>query len=90
MQPTKALVSLRYVTRIAAVIILVMVAVGFFLPSDYRIERSVVVSEGNQTELKSRLFNAERWSDWMLIQSGHLQLSSVPVSDLEGAKFSTV
>ncbi len=90
MQPTKALVSLRYVTRIAAVIILVMVAVGFFLPSDYRIERSVVVSEGNQTELKSRLFNAERWSDWMLIQSGRLQLSSVPVSDLEGAKFQLV
>lgn len=76
MQPTKALVSLRYVTRIVAVIILIMVAVGFFLPSDYKIERSVVVDRENQNELLERLYTVEAWPSWMYIQDGQLQLSA--------------
>ena len=87
MQPTKALVSLRYVTRIAAVIILVMVAVGFFLPSNYKIERSVVVNESNVSELEGRLFEANRWNDWMYIQSGVLQIEDSGQSGIDGARF---
>lgn len=74
MQPTKALVSLRYVTRIAAVIILVMVAVGFFLPSDYRIERNAVAKSSQYDLVQERLFNPEAWTDWMYIESGKLVL----------------
>ena len=72
MQPTQALVSLRYVTRIAAVIILVAVAVGFFLPSDYRIERSAVAQSAQYDLVQERLLNPEAWIDWMYIESGKL------------------
>lgn len=76
MQPTQALVSLRYVTRIAAVIILVAVAVGFFLPSDYRIERSVVAQSAQYDLVQERLYNSEAWQDWMYIESGQLVLQA--------------
>lgn len=74
MQPTQALVSLRYITRIAAVIVLVAVAVGFFLPADYRIERNVTVSSAKYDLLQERLYSPAAWLEWMHIESGHLVL----------------
>ncbi|SBS27331.1 hypothetical protein MAQ5080_00790 [Marinomonas aquimarina] len=74
MQPTQALVSLRYVTRIAAVIILMAVAVGFFLPSDYRIERRALAPSAQYDLVQERLYNPEAWKDWVYIESGSLVL----------------
>lgn len=76
MQPTKALVTLRYITRIAAVIVLVAVAVGFFLPADYRIERSITVTSDNVESVQQRLFSAQAWPNWMYIEGGELSLES--------------
>lgn len=76
MQPTQALVSLRYITRITAVIILVAVAVGFFLPADYRIERDITVSSANYNALQKRIYTPNAWLEWMHIESGKLVLQS--------------
>lgn len=84
MQPTQALVSLRYITRIAAVIILVAVAVGFFLPSDYRIERSAVAQGAQHDLVQERLLNPEAWTDWMYIEAGKLALQDGSDSLQEG------
>ncbi|MCO4786447.1 SRPBCC family protein [Marinomonas atlantica] len=74
MQPTQALVSLRFITRIAAVIILMAVAVGFFLPADYRIERNIAVSSAKYDLLQERLYHPAAWVEWMHIESGDLVL----------------
>ncbi|MBJ7549544.1 hypothetical protein [Marinomonas ostreistagni] len=74
MQPTQALISLRLVTRIAAVVILSAVAIGFFLPSDYKIERSIQVPNEQYDLLQERLYNPKAWSQWMYIESGNLIL----------------
>lgn len=90
MQPTKALVTLRYVTRIAAVIILIAVAVGFFLPADYRIERSIDVSSDEIERVEQRLFEAQQWSEWMHIEGGALQLASQATTELNDATTYTI
>lgn len=87
MQQTQALVSLRYVTRIAAVIILMAVAVGFFLPSDYRIERSASAPSAQYDLVQERLFNSEAWADWMYIESGKLVLQEGSDTLQQGDRF---
>lgn len=76
MQPTQALISLRLVTRIAAVVILIAVAIGFFLPSDYKIERSIDVPAGQYDLLQERLYSSSAWTQWMFVESGKLVLQS--------------
>lgn len=87
MQQTQALVSLRYVTRIAAVIILVVVAVGFFLPSDYRIERTAAAQSSQYDLVQERLLNPEAWTDWMYIESGRLVLQEGSDTLQQGDRF---
>ena len=90
MQPTKALVTLRYVTRIAAVIILIAVAVGFFLPADYRIERSIRVSSDQIERVEERLYSAQDWTNWMHIEGGALRLTAQSSQALTDASAFTI
>ncbi|MBM6549866.1 polyketide cyclase [Marinomonas ostreistagni] len=90
MQPTKALLTLRYITRIAAVIILIAVAVGFFLPADYRIERSVTVPNAAREQVEQQLFTASEWQNWMHIEGGSLQLTQQATPALSDATTYTI
>ncbi|NVK75361.1 MAG: SRPBCC family protein [Oceanospirillaceae bacterium] len=64
-----ALYKLRKVTRIAALGILLLVVVGFFMPTDYRVERSVIIDAPRDVVIK-QMFQGERLPNWMYIQDG--------------------
>ena len=70
---SQALYQLRLATRILAVAILIALVVGFFLPKDYKIERSVFVKTTNE-RLVSYLSQPENWPNWMYIKNGSLFL----------------
>lgn len=91
MQPTQALISLRYVTRIAATIILLVVAVGFFLPSDFKIERSIQIPENTAGRVLERLSTVSEWEEWVFVESGHLErIEGQSQALLIGKKFNLV
>ncbi|MFQ3185382.1 SRPBCC family protein [Marinomonas primoryensis] len=64
-----ALYKLRKVTRILALIILLMVVGGFFMPTDYRVERSVLI-DAPRDEIYKDLFQGDSLPNWMFIQKG--------------------
>ena len=64
-----ALYQLRKVTRVLALIILLLVVGGFFMPTDYRVERSVLIN-APRDEIYKDLFQGDRLSGWMYIQNG--------------------
>lgn len=66
-----ALYQLRKVTRVLALIILVVIVVGFFLPTDYRVERSIVIN-ASQDEIQQKMFRGDYLSGWMFIQNGQV------------------
>ncbi|MCB5160554.1 SRPBCC family protein [Marinomonas algarum] len=68
-----ALYKLRKVTRIAALVILLLVVMGFFLPAEYRVERSIVVDASRQ-EVFSSMLQGDNLSDWMYIQNGQVEV----------------
>lgn len=69
-----ALYKLRKVTRISAIVILFLVVVGFFMPSDYRVERSVVIHAPRHVVFQDML-QGERLPNWMFVQNGKLASS---------------
>ncbi|ETX11778.1 polyketide cyclase [Marinomonas ushuaiensis DSM 15871] len=64
-----ALYQLRKVTRILALIILVVIVVGLFLPTDYRVERSIVI-DASQDEIQQKMFRGDYLPNWMFVQNG--------------------
>lgn len=77
-----ALYHLRKVTRIFALIVIILVGIGFFLPTDYRVERSVLIHAPHDV-VSSNMFKASRLPLWMFVQGGQVDASE---SDLkEGA-----
>ena len=66
-----ALYQLRKVTRIAALVILTLVAVGVFLPSEYKVERSVSISV-SKSRLSALMFDGEFLTKWMFVQNGQV------------------
>lgn len=63
---SSALYQLRWVTRILAIVILALVAIGMLLPSQYYIERSVFI---NESEERVSLYLADlgSWGEWMYL-----------------------
>ncbi|MEO9654751.1 SRPBCC family protein [Marinomonas sp.] len=68
----QALYQLRKVTRFLAVAILLLVAVGFFLPSQYRVERSIEISAPAEAVLEVML-QGQQLSNWMYIENGQIE-----------------
>ncbi|ETI61628.1 SRPBCC family protein [Marinomonas profundimaris] len=66
-----ALYQLRKVTRILALIILVLVAGGFFMPTDYRVERSVVINAPREVIFQN-IFQGDYLPRWMYVQNGQI------------------
>jgi hypothetical protein len=66
-----ALYKLRKVTRITALVILLLVVVGFFMPTDYRVERSVVIN-ASKAKVYEEMLKGDRLAQWMFIQDGRL------------------
>ena len=66
-----ALYQLRKVTRIAALVILTLVVVGVFLPSEFKVERSVNVL-ATKNRISDLMFDGEYLSKWMFIQNGQV------------------
>jgi uncharacterized membrane protein len=64
-----ALYKLRKVTRISALVILLLVVAGFFMPVDYRVERSVVI-QAPRDVVYQNIFQGDRLPNWMFIQDG--------------------
>lgn len=64
-----ALYKLRKVTRISAIVILFLVVVGFFMPADYRVERSVIINAPRDVVYQDML-QGSRLPDWMFVQDG--------------------
>ncbi|TYL48057.1 polyketide cyclase [Marinomonas sp. IMCC 4694] len=64
-----ALYTLRKVTRILAIIILLLVAVGFLLPSDYRVERNIMI-EAPRDLISDNLLRGDYLPEWMYIKNG--------------------
>lgn len=66
-----ALYQLRKVTRIIAIAILGLVLLSFFLPSDYKIERSIKVNAPLDL-VSQNIFSGDHVPEWMFIQKGRL------------------
>ncbi|GAB3476230.1 hypothetical protein GCM10027340_02700 [Marinomonas epiphytica] len=54
-----------------ALVILLVIALGFVLPTDYRVERSVIIQAVPDT-VSHAVLNQESLSQWMYIQDGQL------------------
>ncbi|MDB4837960.1 polyketide cyclase [Marinomonas sp.] len=66
-----ALYQLRKVTRIIAILILVLVFLGLFLPSDYRVERSIKINASSALVYQNML-KGDYLPQWMFIQDGRV------------------
>lgn len=84
-----ALYHLRKVTRISALIIILLVVVGFFLPTDYRVERRIVINAPSHV-VYDDMFKAEYLSKWMFIQGGQVDVfdGALKEGDLVGLSYS--
>ncbi|MEL0635734.1 polyketide cyclase [Marinomonas sp. TI.3.20] len=69
----KALYQLRKITRISALVILAAVVIGFFLPTDYRVERSIIINKPHDAVVKA-LLGGDSLSDWMFVSGGKVDL----------------
>lgn len=67
-----ALYQLRAVTRILALVILLLVFVGFILPTDYRVERSVSI-DAPLDVVSDNMLLGQNLSEWMHIQGGQIE-----------------
>ncbi|MFT2109791.1 SRPBCC family protein [Marinomonas sp. 2405UD68-3] len=63
---SSALYQLRWVTRVLAVVILTVMAIGMLLPNKYHIERSIFI---NSPEERVSLYLADlgSWEQWMYL-----------------------
>ncbi|MEL0623128.1 polyketide cyclase [Marinomonas arenicola] len=69
----KALYQLRKITRVSALVILAVVVLGFFLPTDYRVERSIIVNKPHDVVVNA-LLGGNSLPDWMFISGGQVNL----------------
>lgn len=63
---------MRWIRRILGLLLLVVIlflAVGFFLPADYRVERSVVV-EATPAQVHRHVRDLRAWEEWAVWQHG--------------------
>lgn len=76
---SNAIYSIRRVTRVLALVILLLVGAGFFLPTDYRVERSILIDASPQRILSLAL-EGENFPLWLYVQNGRLQSSQGELS----------
>lgn len=69
-----ALYKLRKVTRISAIVILFLVVVGFFMPTDYQVERSVMIN-APRDKVYLDMLQGDRLPNWMFVQDGKVAAS---------------
>ena len=89
----KALYQLRKVTRVSALVILAVVLLGFLLPTDYRVERSIIVNKPHDVVVDA-LVGGHSLPDWMFISGGKVDHhagffqpgDSVPISYQDSAE----
>ena len=67
----KVFYQLRVVTRVSAIVILLAVLVGFFLPRDYKIERDILVLK-SENDVAVYLQQPSHWPNWLYVQDGLL------------------
>ncbi|NLQ16964.1 polyketide cyclase [Marinomonas sp. M1K-6] len=68
-----ALYTLRKVTRVLALLILLLVVVGFFLPTTYQVERQIVINTPRNVVLE-KMFQGDFLSRWLFVQNGQVDL----------------
>ncbi|MFT2098787.1 polyketide cyclase [Marinomonas sp. 2405UD66-6] len=68
-----ALYQLRIVTRILALVILLLVLVGFLLPTEYRVERSISINAPLEI-VSDNVLSGQKLSQWMHVQDGRVEL----------------
>lgn len=66
-----AMLLLRRVTRLLALVIIALVLVGFFMSSNYRVERDVLI-HAPQEKVFGHLLSGEALPKWMHIQNGQI------------------
>jgi len=76
---SNAIYSIRRVTRMLALVILLLVGAGFFLPTDYRVERSVIIDANSESILNTAL-DGRKLPLWMHVQNGRLRDSQGQLS----------
>lgn len=85
---SSALYQLRWVTRILAVVILFLVAIGMLLPSKYHIERSIFI-DAPASRVSLYLGDLSVWHQWMHLPKGGV-FSESDTASLVGSKLSLV
>lgn len=79
----KMLYQLRIVTRIFALVVILLLIVGYFLPRSYHIERSVVI-DVPMSSVEDYLSEASNLTTWMYVQKGQIEDADVVLhKDLE-------
>ncbi|KZN12689.1 SRPBCC family protein [Marinomonas sp. TW1] len=76
---SNAIYSIRRVTRVLALVILLLVGAGFFLPTDYRVERSVVI-DASAANILDVALGGRNLPLWMHVQNGRLRDSQGELS----------
>ena len=76
----KALYQLRVVTRIFALVVILLLVVGYFLPKSYHIERSIRI-EATQIEVADFLAQASNLPEWLYVQKGRVELLDVALTE---------
>ena len=66
---SSALYQLRWVTRILAILILILVVAGMLLPNHYKVERSVQIAMPPD-KVQAYLLQADSWTDWLYVEEG--------------------
>ena len=67
-----AMLTLRKITRLFALVFLFLVIVGFFMSSGYRVERSVLI-DAPRDFVYENLLSGDFLSDWMYIENGQVE-----------------
>ena len=75
----KALYQLRVVTRIFALVVVLLLVVGYFLPKSYHIERSVDI-DATQVEVTEFLSQASNLPEWLYVQKGRVEVLDVTLA----------
>ncbi len=74
-----ALYQLRKVTRLFALLVVVLLVVGYFLPRSYHIERSLVI-DVPKADVANFLSHASNLTTWLYVQKGQVESSEQALS----------
>ncbi|AEF55004.1 SRPBCC family protein [Marinomonas posidonica] len=72
---SNAIYVIRRITRVLALVILLLAGASFLLPTDYRVERSVTIDASPEFIL-SQALQGDNLSRWMYVKDGALAVSS--------------